>query len=129
MNEQKILENHSVDLPLRIAVVGPCSAGKSTLQPDLKAAGYFVRSPAQEHSIVPNMWQRLSRPDILIYLDVSYKAARARRPHIDGGPQRLADQHKKLAHALNNCDFYLDTSELTSQEVSRLVLDFLNSIA
>jgi hypothetical protein len=71
------------------------------------------------------MWQRLSRPDILIYLDVSYDEARARRPHIDGGPQRLADQHNKLFHALDHCDYYLDTSDLTPQEVRSAVLHFL----
>ncbi|MDX1414130.1 MAG: hypothetical protein R3293_08055 [Candidatus Promineifilaceae bacterium] len=112
---------------VRVAVVGPCSAGKSTLLPALKAAGYNARSPAQEHTIVPDLWQRNFQPDILIYLDVSYDAARERRPHIDGGPQRLADQHGKLAHALEHNDFYLDTSNLTPQEVREAVFDFLDS--
>jgi hypothetical protein len=112
---------------LRVAVVGPCSAGKSTLVLSLKAEGYEARQPAQEHSFVPDMWQRVTRPDILIYLDVSYPAARQRRPYIDGGPQRLADQHMRLVHARDHCDYYLDTSELTPEEVRQLVLAFVHS--
>jgi deoxyadenosine/deoxycytidine kinase len=64
----------------RIALVGPCSSGKSTLGSVLKQMGYEVRQVAQEHSYVPNMWQRISQPDILIYLDVDYATMRARRP-------------------------------------------------
>ncbi len=112
---------------LRVAVVGPCSAGKSTLVPSLKAAGYEARQPAQEHSFVPDMWQRVTRPDILIYLDVSYPAARHRRPYIDGGPQRLAVQHMRLVHARDHCDYYLDTSDLTPGEVRQAVLAFVHS--
>lgn len=113
---------------LRIAVVGPCSSGKSTLTTALKAAGYQARQPAQEHSYVPNMWQRISQPDLLIYLDVDYASMRARRPHIDGGPQRLADQQHRLRHAREHCDFYLDTSKLSEVEVKTAVFDFLATI-
>lgn len=113
---------------LRIAVVGPCSCGKSTLTTALKAAGYVARHPAQEHSYVPNMWQRLTQPDLLIYLDVDYANARARRPHIDGGPQRLAEQRHRLRHAREHCDFYLDTSGLSVVEVETAVLNFLANL-
>lgn len=113
---------------LRIAVVGPCSCGKSTLTKALKAAGYQARHPAQEHSYVPNMWQRLTQPDVLIYLDVDYPNVRLRRPHIDGGPQRLAEQHHKLRHARENCDFYLDTSGLSVVEVETAVFNFLANL-
>ena len=113
---------------LRIAVVGPCSCGKSTLTRALKAAGYNARHPAQEHSYVPNMWQRLTQPDVLIYLDVDYPNVRLRRPHIDGGPQRLAEQHHKLRHARQECDFYLDTSGLSVAEVETAVFNFLSTL-
>lgn len=119
--------NHAADKerPLRVAVVGPCSAGKSTLAKVLQAAGYEVRQPAQEHSYVLNMWQRLTRPDVLIYLDVDYANMRLRRPTTDGGPQRLAEQHKRLAHARQHCDFYLDTSGLTPEQVYNQISTFL----
>ncbi len=110
---------------LRVAVVGPCSSGKSTLTNALKAAGYQARHPAQEHSYVATMWQRLTQPDVLIYLDVDYPNMRSRRPHIDGGPQRLAEQHHRLRHAREHCDFYLDTSGLSMAEVETAVFNFL----
>ncbi|MCP4416187.1 MAG: hypothetical protein GY805_06175 [Chloroflexi bacterium] len=113
---------------LRIAVVGPCSSGKSTLTKSLKEAGYEARHPAQEHSYVPTMWQRITQPDLLIYLDVDYKNARLRRPHIDGGPKRIAEQHFRLRHAREHCAFYLDTSELRVDEVETAVFNFLATL-
>ena len=113
---------------LRVAVVGPCASGKSTLTQALKAAGYEARHPAQEHSYVPNMWQRLAQPDLLIYLDVDYANTLARRPHTDGGPQRLAEQQHRLRHARENCDFYLDTSGLSEGEVETAVFNFLATL-
>jgi thymidylate kinase len=110
---------------LRVAIVGPCSAGKSTLIPALRAAGYEARHPAQEHSYVLDMWQRITKPDILIFLDVSYVEARRRRPFLDGGPQRMAEQQRRLAHAREHCDFYLDTSDLQPEQVRRAVFEFL----
>jgi thymidylate kinase len=111
--------------PLRIAIVGPCSAGKSTLVKALREAGYDARHVAQEHSYVPAMWQRIGKPDLLIYLDLSYATARARRPYIDGGPQRLAEQHRRLAHARKHCSLYVNTNMLTPQQVQEQVLQFL----
>jgi GTPase SAR1 family protein len=113
---------------LRIAVVGPCASGKSTLTQVLKAAGYEARHPAQEHSYVANMWQRISQPDLLIYLDVDYANTIARRPHTGGGPQRLAEQRHRLRHARENCDLYLDTSELSVAEVETAVFNFLANL-
>jgi len=123
------VEDDKIDKTLRIALVGPCSAGKTTLGDALKSLGFTnIRKPAQEHSYVVNMWQRLSKPDVLIYLDVDYSNARMRRPHIDGGPERLADQHQRLAHAHQNCDYYIDTSGLTPIEIQSKILEFLQDI-
>jgi len=95
------------------------------LIPVLKAAGYEARQPAQEHSYVLDMWQRVTKPDILIFLDVSYAEARRRRPFIDGGPQRMADQQARLAHARTCCDFYLDSSGMTPEQVRAAVMAYL----
>ena len=113
---------------LSIAVVGPCASGKSTLTKALKAAGYEARHPAQEHSYVPNMWQRISQPDLLISLDVDYANTLARRPHTDAGPQRLEEQRLRLRHARENCDLYLDTSGLSEGEVETAVFNFLSAL-
>lgn len=113
--------------PRRVAIVGPCAAGKSTLARALDAAGFDAKQPAQEHSFVPYMWQRFTQPDVLIYLDVDYATAKRRSPRIDGGPEHLAEQHRRLAHAYHHCDLYLDTSGLTPEQVTERVLDFLSS--
>lgn len=113
------------DRPLRVALVGPCTSGKSTLVKALSAAGYEARQPAQEHSYVPAMWQKLTQPDILIYLDVDYEAVVARRPKNPGSPQRLAEQHERLRHARQHCDFYIDTSKISAAQVRAEVFSFL----
>ncbi len=76
---------------------------------------------------MPDMWQRITRPDVLIFLDVSYAATRSRRPYIDGGTARLSEQHRRLSHARQNCDFYLETSDLTPDQVRQAVLDFISA--
>lgn len=111
--------------PLRIALVGPCAAGKSTLAKALKADGFVVRQPAQEHSFAPDMWQKMSKPDLLIYLDVDYSHFQQRRPQNDGGPDYHAEQQRRLAHARAHCDFYLNTSGLTKEGVKTAVFHFL----
>jgi len=123
-----IPESTEPDSPkrLRVAVVGPCSAGKSTLAKTLKSLGYDIRQPAQEHSYVPDMWLRISQPDILIYLDVDYVNTVQRRPYADD-QQRYLTQQQRLAHARQWCDFYLDTSSLTPTQVSDAVMHFLNN--
>jgi nicotinamide riboside kinase len=107
-----------------IAVVGPCTSGKSTLVHALRELGYTARMPAQEHSYVPDMWQRMVQPDVLIYLDVSWEVARTRRS-ISWGPERIADENERLAHARAHADLYLDTDPLTAAEVQQRVLAFL----
>lgn len=110
---------------LRVAVVGPCAAGKSTLQVALQRAGYDAHHPAQDHSGVPDLWRRAARPDVLIYLDVSAAAALARRPHQPHLPNLLPLQRERLAHARQHCHLYLDTSGLTPEQVQAAALAFL----
>ena len=115
---------------LKIAIVGPCSSGKSTLRKSLLAAGYrTVKNPTQEHSYVKDMWQKITNPDILIYLDVDYPATLIRRPHIDLGPGRVETQNERLSHAREHADFYLDTSPLTPEEISQKTLEFLKTVS
>jgi GTPase SAR1 family protein len=113
--------------PLRVAVVGPSAAGKSTLVKTLREAGVDARHVAQEHSYVPDMWQRISRPDVLIYLDVSDAAAQARRREMWSEGRRAAEV-ERLRHARAHCDFYVNTSPLTPDEVRACVVEFLRSL-
>ena len=100
----------------RVVVVGPDAAGKTELVKRLRALGYNARSCAQDHSYVPDMWQRIARPDFLIYLDAQLKTI-ARRRAIDWGQQRLDQLNARLAHARAHCDLYLPTDDLAPPEV------------
>jgi hypothetical protein len=110
-----------MDGPL-IAVVGVCAAGKSTLVAGLRAHGWNARQVAQEHSYVPDMWQRITGPDILIYLDAELATVQQRRrdPSFDAG--LLAEERRRLRHARQHCDIYLATDALTPEEVLATVL-------
>jgi deoxyadenosine/deoxycytidine kinase len=113
--------------PLRVAIVGPCTSGKSTLVAALRAAGYEARMPAQEHSYVAAMWQIMTKPDVLIYLDVTIEHARQRR-QISWGADRLVEQAERLAHARQHADLYILTDTLTSDQVAARALDFLSTV-
>ena len=108
-----------------IGLVGPCSAGKSTLIGRLKGFGYNCRHIAQEHSYVPDMWLRLVNPIALIYLDVSYPISMDRRP-LNLTPEEFEEQKNRLSHAFQNADLYLHTDELTPDEVQALVMNFFS---
>ncbi len=108
----------------KIGVVGPCAAGKSTLIASLKKHGYEVRHIAQEHSYVPSMWRRISNPDILIFLDVSYELSTHRR-RLNWTEAEYAEQHHRLRDARQHADLYIDTNPLTPEQVLKRVLTFL----
>lgn len=116
-------------LDLHIAVVGPCAAGKSTVITALREAGFRARQVAQEHSYVPDMWRRVSRTDLLVYLDVDLETILRRRPHFNFKPADLTEQNRRLSHAREHCDLYLDTSGLDVAEVRQQVLSFLSRLA
>lgn len=109
-----------------IGVVGPCGAGKSTLVSGLKPYGYLTRHIAQEHSYVPDMWRKLTNPDILIYLDVSYENTILRRK-LDWTYEEYLEELRRLRHARRYADFYLDTNPLVEKDVLQAVLSFIKS--
>lgn len=118
-------------VPLRkaqplIGIVGPCSAGKSTLIAGLKNHGLLARHIAQEHSYTPDMWQRLADPKYLIYLDVSYPVSMKRRP-LDMTVAEFDEQMHRLEHARQHANYYLHTDDISPQEVLERVLAFIAS--
>ena len=108
----------------KIGVVGPCGAGKSTLIASLKKHGYNVKHIAQEHSYVPSMWHRITNPDILIFLDVSYEIS-TRRRKLNWTEGEYAEEHYRLRDARQHADLYVDTNNLNPQDVLQRVLAFL----
>ena len=108
-----------------IGVVGPCGAGKTALTEGLKRRGYRARAIVQEHSYVPDMWQRITNPDILIFLDASYPVTCKRR-NLNWSEADWEEQQRRLSHARQHADFYLDTNELNIEEVCQQVIGFLD---
>ena len=109
-----------------MVVVGGCASGKSVLVAALVPLGYDARTCAQEHSHVPDMWQRLSRPQFLIYLDASLETVRQRGP-IDYDQAYMQEQNRRLAHARAHCDLYIATDTLTPSQVLECVVDALSA--
>lgn len=107
-----------------IGVVGPCTAGKSTLIAGLRQHGYRVRHIAQEHSYAPEMWQKITHPDILIFLDVSYPVSLTRRP-LNWLLKEYETQQFRLRHARQNADLYVQTDSLSIPQVLDTVLKYL----
>lgn len=123
MNRKK-LKPPGTSKPL-IGVVGPDAAGKSTLIEGLTRLGYRTRHIAQEHSFVKDMWQRLTKPQILVFLDVSYPASRRRRKE-DWTEADWLEQQRRLSHARANADLYLHSDELSIEEVLAQVVEFIS---
>ena len=109
----------------RVAVVGPCAAGKSTLVAALRGRGYDAHAVGQEHSGVPYLWL-LGEPDVLIFLDVDLPTTSRRRETV--WPDELyATQQARLANARQHADLYLDTSTLNAHDVAERVAGFLTA--
>jgi hypothetical protein len=111
------------DAPL-IGIVGPCGAGKSTLIEGLEARGFRCRHIAQEHSYVPHMWQRISHPDLLIYLQASFAVCTARRRLNWLEPDYL-EQLRRLEHARLHADLVIETDDQSPQQVLEEAAAFL----
>lgn len=114
-------------MSLRIGVVGPCAAGKTTLVNKLNQLGYEARHIAQEHSYVPAMWQRISNPDKLIYLHVSYPNTLIRR-RMNWDESEYQEQLHRLRHAREHADLSIDTNPLNPEQVLQVVLDYLSDL-
>jgi hypothetical protein len=111
--------------PFQVGIVGPCTAGKSTLINRLRERyNVVLRHIAQEHSYVKTMWQRLNQPNWLVFLDVSYNVSMQRKK-LDWTEDEYLEQHRRLAHARQHADFYLLTDDLTPDQVAEKVGEFL----
>jgi deoxyadenosine/deoxycytidine kinase len=117
-------ENHTRPT---IAIVGPCASGKTTLAASLKAKNLAARQIAQEHSYVPNMWEILTKPTVLIYLDASYPVC-TQRKSLSWTVEEYETQKHRLRHAYANYHIYIDTDELSADEVLQRSLQALRDI-
>jgi hypothetical protein len=113
---------------IRIGIVGPCTSGKSTLIANLhETPDIELRHIAQEHSYVQAMWQIISHPKWLVFLDVSYTESLARK-NLNWTDADYQEQQRRLTHAREHADFYLLTDGLSPQQVADMVREFLMRI-
>ena len=59
---------------MRIAIVGICASGKTTLVRGLREAGYDAYNVAQEHSCIHDFWNK-HHPDVLVMIDATSTSA------------------------------------------------------
>lgn len=71
-----------------------------------------------------DMWRRIGRPDLLIFLDASFPVSTARRS-LGWLERDYAEEQRRLAHARAHADLLIDTDKLTAREVLDQVLVFL----
>jgi energy-coupling factor transporter ATP-binding protein EcfA2 len=109
---------------LKIGVVGPCAAGKSTLISSLKRIGIHAYHIAQEHSFVPDMWLRLVNPQVLIFLEVSYPVTII-RCSLSWMESEYDEQIRRLQHARQHADLIISTDPLSPDQVLDRVLRFI----
>lgn len=108
----------------RIAVVGHCAAGKSTVVRLLERKGYEAYSVAQEHSIVHDLWAH-QQPDIVVFLGVSLESVRARKANPDWPEWIFDQQSQRLSHAREHADCIIDTDAESVETVVEKILEFV----
>jgi hypothetical protein len=69
------------------------------------------------------MWQKITNPDILVYLHVSYPLTKKRR-NLNWTRTEYTKQVDRLHHAYSNADIYIDTDIKKPEEI----LDEVNGI-
>jgi chloramphenicol 3-O-phosphotransferase len=70
------------------------------------------------------MWRRISRPQFLVCLDASPNVIAQRRGSLPEDAY-IAEQRRRLAHARDHCQFYVDTDALEPDEVATRVVSAL----
>lgn len=111
--------------PPRVALVGHCAAGKSTVVTLLVEQGIDAYAVAQEHSIVHDLWSH-QQPNIVVFLDVSLEALRTRKANPDWPEWIYAEQNDRLAHARHHAHITIDTDDEPADLVVAEIMEFLN---
>jgi shikimate kinase len=113
---------------MKIGIVGPCAAGKTTLAHNLSILGYDAHPIGQEHSEVQTMWRQMTHPDILIYLDASLQTICARL-NVTWEQRYVDEQKRRLSDARAHAQFVLITDGLSRERVASCAVEFLESIS
>ena len=109
---------------MRVAVVGTCASGKSTIVAELRRLGFDAFVVSQEHSGVRDLWNH-QHPDVMVYLQVDYPTIQERRG--EAWPQWIYDlQIGRLQDAHEHTDVIVDTGELTVSETIRRIVAMID---
>lgn len=107
-----------------IGIVGVCASGKSTISKLIKEMGFSCRHIAQEHSYVPSMWQQITHPDFLIYLEASYPVT-IERKKLNWTEQEYNEEVYRLRHAREHANLIISTDDKLPEEIAAIVLQTL----
>jgi broad-specificity NMP kinase len=106
---------------MRVAVVGTCASGKSSVVAALRDRGFDAYAVAQEHSAIPTLWAHLA-PDRVVFLEASLATVRQRR-HADAWPEWIyAVQRERLDDARANADVIIATDDLSVDAIADEVI-------
>ncbi len=111
-----------------VGIVGVCAAGKTTLITGLKQRGILTRHIAQEHSYVKDMWKRITNPDVLVFLDASF-AVTLKRRQFNWNEADWTEEQRRLRHAREQAHLYINTDDLSPQEVLNIVIAFMEGVS
>ena|SRR5688500_4323275 len=109
---------------LRVAIVGGCASGKSSLSHALRARGVDAWPVAQEHSVIPELWRHL-QPDRLVLLEARLDSVRRRRNDAAWPRWIWEVQQLRIDHARRNADVIIRTDDLSPEEIERRVMQGL----
>lgn len=105
---------------MKVAVIGGCASGKTTISMRLRELGFDAYVVGQEHSEISDLWKRRS-PDRVVFLETTLEAVRARRG--DFWPEWLfRRQYQRLKPARDAADVVVDTSGTPVEESLRVIL-------
>lgn len=109
---------------MRLAVVGTCASGKSTIVQDLRRLGYDAFVVSQEHSVVRELWNH-QEPDMLVYLQADYRTVQERRGQ--SWPRWIYDvQIERLRDARKHARIIVDTGEFTIEETIERIVSMID---
>jgi adenylate kinase family enzyme len=111
---------------MKIAIVGGCGSGKSTIAAELQKLGYQVYVVGQEHSAIKSLWAARS-PDVLIYLHVTLEAVHQRRSE-DWPAWLYSTQQERLADARSHATISVNTAEMSIPETVDAIVTSLESL-
>jgi adenylate kinase len=107
----------------RIAVVGVCGSGKTTIVEQLRRMGYDAYVVSQEHSIIRDLWNH-REPAALVFLEARLETVRARRDK--EWPRWIYElQQDRLADARAHATVTIETDGRSIEETVDVIADAL----